>query len=156
VLRIAGDGPERSRLEAQIARLGMAGAVELHGWVEHAMLPQFLRGLDIFAVPSAWEGFGVAAAEASACGLPVVSTDVHGLPDVVRHNVTGLLVPPRQPGVMATALATLVDDPERRRGLGAAGRAYIAAHYDWRANAAQMEAIYKRAVQTEVGLRAAS
>jgi glycosyltransferase involved in cell wall biosynthesis len=148
LLRVAGDGPERSRLEAQIARLGMAGAIELHGWVEHAMLPQFLRGLDLFAVPSTWEGFGVAAAEASACGLPIVSTDVHGLPDVVRHNATGLLVPPRQPDLMAGALTALVEDAEQRRKLGAAGREYIAAHYDWRTNAAQMESIYARVVSS--------
>jgi glycosyltransferase involved in cell wall biosynthesis len=143
VLRIAGDGPERARVEAQIARLGLPGAVELHGWVEHAALPGFLRSVDVFAVPSTWEGFGVAAAEASACGLPIVSTDVHGLPDVVRHNHTGLLVPASDPGALAAALSQLIDDPARRRRLGTAGRAYVAEHYDWRANAAQMESIYR-------------
>lgn len=151
VLCIAGDGPERSRLEAQIVRLGLSGAVEMFGWVEHAALPEFLRGLDIFAVPSTWEGFGVAAAEASACALPIVSTDVHGLPDVVRHNVTGLLVPPKDANAMAAALESLVGDPERRRKLGAAGRAYVAEHYAWRMNVAQMETIYRDLLAAKAG-----
>jgi glycosyltransferase involved in cell wall biosynthesis len=151
VLRIAGDGPERARLEAQIVRLGLSGAVEMFGWVEHAVLPDFLRGLDIFAVPSTWEGFGVAAAEASACGLPIVSTGVHGLPDVVRHNVTGLLVPAKDTNAMAAALESLVEDPKRRRALGAAGRAYVSEHYDWGMNAAQMETIYRDVLASKAG-----
>jgi glycosyltransferase involved in cell wall biosynthesis len=149
VLRVAGDGPERSRLEAQIVRLGLSGAVKMFGWVEHEALPAFLRGLDVFAVPSTWEGFGVAAAEASACGLPIVSTDVHGLPDVVRHNVTGLLVPSKDANALAAALESLIDDPERRSNLGDAGRAYVAEHYDWNANAAQMETIYKNVLASK-------
>jgi len=151
VLRIAGAGPERSRLEAQIVRLGLSGAVEMFGWLEHEALPSFLRGLDIFAVPSTWEGFGVAAAEASACGLPIVSTDVHGLPDVVRHNVTGLLVPAKDANAMAAALESLVDDSERRRKFGAAGRAYVSEHYDWRMNSAQMETIYRDVLAARAG-----
>jgi len=151
VLRIAGDGPERSRLEAQVVRLGLSGAVEMFGWVEHGALPDFLRGLDVFAVPSTWEGFGVAAAEASACGLPVVSADVHGLPDVVRHNVTGLLVPSKDANAMAAAIESLVDDPERRHKLGAAGRAYVSEHYDWRMNVAQMETIYRDVLASKAG-----
>src|SRR4051812_19405466 len=153
MLRIVGDGPERSRLQAQVVRLGLSGAVEMFGWVEHAALPDFLRGLDIFAVPSTWEGFGVAAAEASACGLPIVSTDVHGLPDVVRHNVTGLLVPAKDANAMAAALESLVGDPELRSKLWAAGRAYVAEHYDWRMNVAQMETIYRDVLASKAGAR---
>ena len=93
----------------------------------------------------------MAAAEASACGLPVVSTDVHGLPDVVRHNVTGLLVPSKDANAMAAAIESLVDDPERRHKLGAAGRAYVSEHYDWRMNVAQMETIYRDVLASKAG-----
>ena len=67
----------------------------------------FSRAYDIFALPSTYEGFGVAAAEASAMALPVVATNVYGIPDVVVDGETGLLVPPRDPAAMAAALARL-------------------------------------------------
>jgi glycosyltransferase involved in cell wall biosynthesis len=141
-LRIAGEGPERAKLEAQVATLGLADAVEFTGWLEHDKLPAFLNELDVFALPSTWEGFGVAAAEASACGLPVVATDVYGIPDVVRPGVTGLLVPPKDPAALARALGQLIDNPALRSQFGRAGREYVASHYDWRDNAKQMESIY--------------
>ena len=160
-LRIAGEGPERGRLEAQARRLGIEDAVEFTGWLQHPAqapgpgpgLPEFLQSLDVFAMPSIWEGFGVAAAEASSAGLPVVATDVYGIPDVVRHNLTGLLVQPRDPGALAAALSGLVDDPDRRAALGVAGREYVTSHYDWRVNAAQMDAIYDQLVHGKAQAR---
>jgi L-malate glycosyltransferase len=145
-LRIAGDGPEQGRIEAQISRLGVAGAVELLGWVDYEAIPAFLGSLDIFAMPSTYEGFGVAAVEASACGLPVVASNVHGIPDVVRDGVTGLLAPAQDASALADALSSLVEDGAGRRAMGQAGRAYIAAHYDWQRNVRQMELLYERVV----------
>jgi glycosyltransferase involved in cell wall biosynthesis len=95
-------------------------------------------------MPSTWEGFGVAAAEASAAGLPVVATNVYGIPDVVRDGETGILVPPKDPGALAKAVGRLVGDPRLRARLGAAGREYVAKHYDWTENAQQMASIYER------------
>jgi glycosyltransferase involved in cell wall biosynthesis len=141
-LRIAGEGPERPKLEAQIARLGISGSVQLLGWLEHAQLPAFFQDIDVFALPSTWEGFGVSAVEASAMQLPVVGTDVHGIPDAVRDGATGLLVPAADPPALAGALTRLIDDQALRTRLGVAGRAYVATQYDWRENARQMERIY--------------
>jgi glycosyltransferase involved in cell wall biosynthesis len=143
-LRIAGEGPERARLEAMIRRMGLETSVELHGWVEHEALPAFLQGLDVFALPSTWEGFGVAAVEASATGLPVVATNVFGIPDAVQDGVTGLLVPPRDPASLAEAIGRLVEDASLRRRLGDAGRQFVSRHYDWHGNAGQMASIYER------------
>ena len=143
-LRIAGEGPERRRLEAQIAKLGLQDGVELLGWLEHAELPAFLETLDVFALPSTWEGFGVSAVEASAMQLPVVASNIHGIPDAVRDGVTGLLVPPADPASLADAIRRLVDDEALRRRLGRAGRDYVAQQYDWTENAAQMTRIYER------------
>jgi glycosyltransferase involved in cell wall biosynthesis len=143
-LQIAGEGPERAQLEAQIRRLGIEESVELCGWLEYDAVPAFLAGLDVFCLPSTYEGFGVAAVEASACGRPVVASKVHGIPDVVRDGVTGLLVPPADAGALAAALSELVDDTGRRRAMGDAGRNYVAAHYDWQQNAHQMELVYER------------
>ncbi len=143
-LRIAGDGPERSRLEATVQRLSLESSVQFRGWVEHADVPTFLDELDVFVMPSTWEGFGVAAAEASAAGLPVVATNVYGIPDVVIDGETGLLVPPKDPGALARSVSLLVRDAQLRAKLGEAGRAYVARHYDWTENARQMASIYER------------
>ena len=152
-LRLAGEGPERQKLEALARRLGVGDAVDFRGWLEHEELPAFLRELDVFVLPSTAEGFGVAAVEASATGLPVVATSVHGIPDVVRDSVTGLLVPAKDATALATAIGRLVEDEGLRRRLGAAGREYVAQRYDWRRNAAQMELIYRRLLEGRDGSR---
>jgi glycosyltransferase involved in cell wall biosynthesis len=146
-LRIAGDGPERRRIEALMRQLGIGDAVELRGWVEHEALPAFLNGLDVFVLPSVFEGFGVAAVEAAATGLPVVASNVHGIPDVVRPGETGLLVPAKDVAALGDAIARLVADADLRRAYGEAGRAFVGRHYDWPANARAMELVYKSAVR---------
>jgi glycosyltransferase involved in cell wall biosynthesis len=140
-LSIAGEGPERDRLAALAARLGIG--VDWRGWLQHNDVPAFLQGLDIFVLPSVYEGFGIAAVEAAASGLPVVASDVHGIPDVVSDGETGLLVPAKDASALAQAITRLVEDDALRRRLGEAGRRYVAQRYDWRANTAQMELIYE-------------
>ncbi len=141
-LKIAGEGPEQDRLQALTRRLGIEDSIEFRGWLEHDDLPAFLQELDVFALPSLFEGFGVAAVEASAMALPVVASNVNGIPDVVRHGKTGFLTPPRDAKALADAIAVLVEDAPLRRQLGAAGRAYVAGQYDWQKNVAQMDRIY--------------
>lgn len=142
-LQIAGDGPEEEALKALSRQLGVEDGIEFRGWVKHAELPEFLQGLDIFALPSTYEGFGVAAAEASAMALPVVATNVYGIPDVVVDGETGLLVPSRDSEALAEALSRLVEDHDMRIALGEAGREYVASQYDWHQNTQQMDLIYQ-------------
>jgi glycosyltransferase involved in cell wall biosynthesis len=141
---LAGDGPSRGELEALARELRLD--VEFLGEVAHEAVPDVLRRLDIFAMPSTWEGFGVSALEASATGLPVVASDVHGIPDVVRDGVTGLLVPPRDVEALADAIARLANDAVLRREMGAAGRAFVEENYRWQDNAALMERLYAEMV----------
>ena len=101
-----------------------------------------LQSFDIFAMPSTWEGFGVSALEASAMELPVVASDVHGIPDVVVHGETGILTPPRDVEAIAGAIARLIADAQLRQTMGAAGRAFVERHYRWQDNAALMERLY--------------
>jgi glycosyltransferase involved in cell wall biosynthesis len=143
---LAGEGPERRRLERQAARLGLGERVRFLGEVPHEQVPEVLQQLDIFAMPSTYEGFGVAALEAEAMELPVVASSVHGIPDVVVDGETGLLVPPRDRQALASALDRLVADGDLRRRLGQAGRAFVAEHYSWEENTAQMEALYEAAL----------
>ncbi|HYM14416.1 MAG TPA: glycosyltransferase [Dehalococcoidia bacterium] len=144
---LAGDGPERQSLEALARALHLDDDVRFLGELPHDSVPDVLRQIDIFAMPSTAEGFGVAALEASAAGVPVVASDVHGIPDVVLDGVTGLLVPPRDTAALAGAIARLADDAALRRRMGAAGRAYVEHNYRWQDNAALMERLYEEMVQ---------
>lgn len=145
-LVLAGEGPERRRLERLAARLGLGERVQFLGEVPHEQVPQVLQGLDIFAMPSTYEGFGVAALEAGAMEVPVVASRIHGIPDVVVDGETGLLVPPRDRQALAAALERLAADGDLRRRLGRAGRAFVAEHYSWEENTTQMEALYRAAL----------
>jgi glycosyltransferase involved in cell wall biosynthesis len=140
---LAGEGPQRARLERLAARLEIADRVRFLGEVPHERVPEVLATFDIFALPSRAEGFGVAALEAQAMALPVVGSRVHGIPDTVDDGRTGLLVPPGDTGALAAAIARLAGDAALRAEMGRAGRAFVEARYRWEENAAQMERLYR-------------
>lgn len=145
---LAGEGPGRDTLTRLAAELGIAEAVDFLGEVEHADVPATLAGFDIFAIPSTAEGFGVAAIEAAAMTLPVVGSDVHGIPDVVANGRTGILTPAGDAAALAASIRRLAEDAELRATMGAAGRALVVERYRWKENAAQMERIYAQMVES--------
>jgi glycosyltransferase involved in cell wall biosynthesis len=146
---IYGEGPLRAELAAQIERLGLADYVTLAGERAQEQLIPILQGADIFALaPFVTEdgdrdGIPNVLVEAMACGLAVVSTTVAGIPELVRHGENGLLVHPRDPDALAGALATLLDDRDRRQQFGAAARATVVAHFDLRAAARRIAALFE-------------
>lgn len=142
-LLLAGDGPERPKLQDLAIRLGIADKVVFPGEVAHEDVPAVLSGIDVFAMPSTWEGFGVAALEAEAMEVPVVASAVHGLPDAVEDGLTGVLVPPRDVPALTAALRRLLGDETLRRRMGRAAREFVARRYSWTTNAAQMDALYR-------------
>jgi glycosyltransferase involved in cell wall biosynthesis len=101
------------------------------GFVPHDELERLYGRAAVVACPSHREGFGIVCAEAMAHGLPVVAGDVGGLRDLVVHEETGLLVPPRDVAALRVALERLLADRELRRRMGQAGRARIAEHFTW-------------------------
>jgi glycosyltransferase involved in cell wall biosynthesis len=145
-LLLAGEGYRREALERLVRDLGLSDRVVFLGRLPADDVPAFMRGLTIFAMPSVddSESFGVAALEAAACGLPVVSTTVGGVSEVVRDGATGLLVPPRDAGALADALGRLLSDPAERAAFGAKGREMARESYDLHRNADKMEALYHR------------
>jgi sugar transferase (PEP-CTERM/EpsH1 system associated) len=119
-LVIVGEGPSRRRLEAEIIRLGLGDRVLLAG--ERRDIPDVLAALDIFTLPSLGEGISNTILEAMAAGLPVVTTDVGGNPELVEHDVTGLLVAPANPTALAAALRVYSTDAGLATLHGKAGR----------------------------------
>lgn len=128
-LDIAGEGPERTE-HPRVRWLG-----------RREDIPALLAAADILAVPSRWEGFGLAAAEGLAAGIAVVASAVDGLAEVVGD--AGLLVPPDDPVALRAALERLRDDAALRGALGAAGRSRAEARFDVRAMVARYEEIYR-------------
>jgi len=135
-LVVAGDGPLRDRIP--FAR----------GFVPHDELQQLYARAAVIACPSRREGFGVACLEAMAHGRPVVATHVGGLLDLVVDGETGIVVPPRDPAALRSALERLLVDPDLRRKLGSAGRDRARTHFSWERVTDATLAAYAEAVGT--------
>ncbi len=133
-LIVAGDGPLRSRVP------------QARGFVSASELESLYRRAAVVACPSRREGFGMVCAEAMAYGKPVVASAVGGLLDLVEHERTGLLVPPRDPRAIRAALDRLLADGELRRRLGAAARQRVAVMCSWENVTAATIAAYEAAL----------
>lgn len=133
---LVGEGDQRPRLEARIRELDLEDEVEVLGRQPQDRVIDLLATADVMVLPSVHtpsgrkEGIPVALMEAMASGLPVVATDLSGIPELVEPEKTGLLVPERDPAALADAIQRLVDDPGLRRRLATAGRAKVAREFD--------------------------
>jgi len=141
LLVLAGEGPQRAGLEGLARARGVAERVRFLG--HRADVPRVLAALDVFCMPSRWEGFGLALAEALAAGRPAVAARVDSLPDVLGD--AGVLVPPEDPAALADALAALLGDPARRADLAARAPAQ-AARFDVERMVADYAALYREAL----------
>jgi glycosyltransferase involved in cell wall biosynthesis len=145
LLWIAGEGPERSSLEALAREAGLAERARFLG--RRSDVPDLLGACDVVVVPSRREGLGVAALEAMATGRPVIASAVGGLAEAVVDLRTGLLVPPEDPAALARALAELLRDPALREALGREGSRRVAESY----SAEQMVESYVRLYESVLG-----
>lgn len=121
MLLVVGDGPDREDLQCQAERLGITDNVLWLGQQNAEEVFRLFSVMDVVAVPSIFEGFGLVAAEAMAAGRPVVASAVDGLAEVVADGRTGALVPPGDIGALAAALVQLLKDPELARTYGKSG-----------------------------------
>lgn len=115
-LVIAGDGPERNALETAIRNSGLEQRVMLTGFVDD--MPGLLAAADLFVLPSHYEGFGLAAVEAMAAGLPVIASRVGGIPEIITDGVDGFLFERGNVGELAQHLSLLAADRIRRQDIG--------------------------------------
>ncbi len=139
---VVGEGPDRARFEAFATELDLAGRVIWTGLVAPEDLTRVYPLFDVLAMPSRWEGFGLAAAEAMAAGVPVVGCRVSGLEEVVEDGVSGLLAPVGDVASLASALGRLLDDRALARQMGAAGQARVERLYGRPVIEAKWQAFY--------------
>jgi glycosyltransferase involved in cell wall biosynthesis len=145
---ICGEGPLRPALEGLRDELGLSAEVRLLGPRGQTDLLSLLQGADMFAlVPVVAndgdrDGVPNALVEAMACGLPVVSTDVGGVPDLVRHEENGLLAPARDSAAIAGHIGRLLDDNALRHALGASARRTVEQQFDIRAAALELAGVF--------------
>jgi glycosyltransferase involved in cell wall biosynthesis len=140
-LLLVGGGELENAVREQVSALGLQERVRFLG--VRADVADILRASDVFVLSSRVEGNPLSVMEAMAAGLPVVSTAVGGVPELVREGETGLLVPSEDAGALAQAMQALVDDPVRRQAMGAAARQHAVAHFDIRHTVRGYEQLYE-------------
>jgi glycosyltransferase involved in cell wall biosynthesis len=142
------EGSAGASLRAQIERLGLAGSVQLRGPVTQDQLREIYRGAHTFALPCQImedgdrDGFPNVLAEAMAMGVPVVSTAISGIPEMIDNGVHGLLVEPRDPQALADALGRVLTDAALHARLASAGRARICARFDSRRTTLELRDLF--------------
>lgn len=139
-LLLAGQGIEQARIEAQVRLLGLGDAVIFAGF--RADIPDILTALDLVVQPSLEEGLPVSLIEAMALGKPIVATTVSGIPELIEHGKTGILVPPADVPALANAITSLLADPGRRIEMGRAGEARARDHFAIERLARQYEDVW--------------
>ncbi len=141
-LVMVGDGPERSLAERRVHELGLAARTAFLG--KQDRFDDGLAAADVFLLPSENESFGLAALEALSCGVPVVATDIGGIPEVVTHGVTGLLAPVGDVSAMAEHVLSLVGDRVRWQTFSGNARANVLERFRKDPAVDRYEAVYRR------------
>lgn len=145
-IELVGEGPLLPQCRALADELGINKSIEWLPRQEHDQVPRLLSRWTLSVIPSICESFGVAALESSAMCVPVVASDVGGLPDTVRHRRTGLLVPPESPGALADAIIGLLENKPLLEEMGRRGRRWVSRAFEWNRVLDQWERVLARAV----------
>ena len=145
-LDVVGDGEDLAELQALASALGITDRVIWHGAIPHPELARFYRRAAALVVPSVGEGLGLVAVEAQLCETPVVAFDSGGLPDVVQHDRTGVLVKTVDAAALAAAVVSLLERDDRGASLGAAGRLHALATFAPESVARRYADVYRAAI----------
>ncbi len=146
-LLLIGTGTELKKLKKQAAKLSISNSVVFYGQENNRKkLNNLLRGSDCYVMPSVWETFGIAALEAMASGLPVVSTNAGGLPELIQNNRNGTIVPMRNSKKLAQALTTILANPTQLKKMGVNSRKDAEKKFNWNKIAHQTIVVYRKAI----------
>lgn len=154
---LVGEGPLRRRITRQIAAAALADRFQIHGSLARPQVVRRLRQADLFVLPSVptpegrREGIPVALMEAMACALPVVASDLSSIPELVKHNVCGLLVQPRDSIGLAIAIQRYHDDPRLQQAMGRAARKKVVDRFDLKKSAARLVELFQRHAAATIG-----
>lgn len=149
---IAGNGPEKDNLEVMVGALEIASHVTFLDWVTPDRVPDLLNDATAVVMPSRWpEPFGLVALQAAQMGRPVIASAIGGLPEIVDHGTTGLLVESCNEIALADAIEMVVSNEETARRLGAAARKRAIDVFDFDALASAYERVYTETVSACVG-----
>ena len=143
-LSIVGEGSEKEKLVGLAVALGLEKRVKFIGGIPNSKVPSVLQSLDVFVVPSRYESFGVAAVEAMACGIPVIVSNVGGLPEVVQHQVSGMIFQNEDYVELGELLSEMFSSTELRARLAINARKRVKELYNWNLNLKQMINIYEQ------------
>jgi teichuronic acid biosynthesis glycosyltransferase TuaC len=146
-LFLIGDGELRDSLRAYATSLGIDGMCTFIGSRPHDQIPYWLGAADCLVVSSLSEGLPTVLPEAMLCRTPIVATTVGGIPEVIRNNKTGLLVPPRNPSALAAALGMLLMQPETAARMAAEAEHIARASLTWKAHAQELVKVYADVVR---------
>ena len=141
---MVGDGPDRSSLEAEAARLGLVSQVHFAGAVNQDAIRRFYAHADAFVLPSFAEGLPVVLMEAMAMGIPCITTSITGVPELIDNGESGLLVPASDVDGLAAAIIRLMDDPALCQRLSERGREKVLTDYVLRVNSGRLGEIFRR------------
>ncbi|MGB7240813.1 MAG: glycosyltransferase, partial [Sulfitobacter sp.] len=141
-----GDGELRQTLEDQARRLGVGHMIVFAG--ERGDIPKLLKISDLFVLPSVSEGLPISLLEAMAASLPLVATDVGGIPELIENGKTGCLVPSNDSQALGHAILSFLEDPAKMRLAGAGGRALLEARFSQTSMVRKTENLYRELIQT--------
>lgn len=144
-----GDGNYRDYLIRRIAALGLGGSVTLPGYIAQSEMPQFYAALDVVAHPAVEEPFGLAVVEAMACLRPLVASGSGGIPEIIRDEVDGLLVPPEQPAALAKAITRLFSNPASAQQMATSARERVLTTFTPELQAQAMLRVYQQVVDRQ-------
>ncbi len=149
-LTMAGKGPLTDELQALATKLGIQHRVTFPGFIDNKHALSYIAGHDIMVMPSlVAEGFGVAALEALAVGIPVIAANSGAVSEIVDDNQSGLLINPANTDELSGALARLIADSDLRNRFGEYGKQQVAELYNWKENLTAMERVYHDLLKTK-------
>jgi len=143
-LTVIGAPKKNGMVKKQIIKLGLEDSVIFTGRIANEDFASYYARATVAVVPSLYEGFGIPALEAMACGVPLVATSGGALPEVVGE--AGVIVPPADAGALAQAITNLLDNPERRSGFARAGLARVNSVFSWPKAAQSIADVYREAI----------
>ncbi|MFQ5786541.1 MAG: glycosyltransferase, partial [Thermodesulfobacteriota bacterium] len=144
---VVGSGPEKSRLE-KLARMSCLDVIFLS---DRDDVPDLMKSMDVFVLPSIREPFGITVIEAMYSGLPVIGTDSGGIAEIIEDGNTGILVPPADPQALTNGILTLIEDPLLTTSIAERGRKIATSRFGGRRYAEDMEKLYVSLIEERKG-----